>query len=150
LGAYNKNIGYAPFERFWLGGSGLTGFALDGREIIALRGFANAGDATEGVSGGVAVAKYVMELRYPISLNPSATIFALAFAEAGNAWNSTPKFNPFNVARCAGAGVRVFLPMFGLLGLDYGWGFDNPWNKPGNAIGKGHFQFTIGANIGDL
>ena len=150
LGAYNKNIGYAPFERFWLGGSGLTGFALDGREIIALRGFANAGDATEGISGGVAVAKYVMELRYPISLNPSATIFALAFAEAGNAWNSTPKFNPFNVARCAGAGVRVFLPMFGLLGLDYGWGFDNPWNKPGNAIGKGHFQFTIGANIGDL
>lgn len=150
LGAYNPNLGYSPFERFWLGGSGLTGFALDGREIIALRGFANAGDATEGTSGGVAVAKYVMELRYPISLNPSATIFALAFTEAGNAWNNTKKFNPFNVARCAGAGVRVFLPMFGLLGLDYGWGFDNPWNKPGNAIGKGHFQFTIGANIGDL
>ncbi len=150
VGSYNSRLGYSPFERFWLGGSGLTGFALDGREVIALRGFAGAGDATEGNSGGVAIAKYVFELRYPFSLNPSATIYGLTFAEAGNAWGSVRKFNPFSVARCAGVGLRVFLPMFGLLGLDYGWGFDNPWGKGNNGNGQGHFQFTIGTNIGDL
>ncbi len=158
LGSYNTKLGSVPFERFWLGGSGLVGFALDGREIIALRGFQNAGEATEPdntknpprVIGGASIVKYVMELRYPISLNPSATIFALAFAEAGNSWMKVGKLNPFQVARCAGVGLRVFLPMFGLLGLDYGWGFDNPWGTPNNGNGKGHFQFTIGANVGDL
>ena len=158
LGSYNSKMGNVPFERYWLGGSGLVGFALDGREIIALRGFQNAGEATEPdnskspprVIGGASIVKYVLELRYPISLNPSATIFALGFAEAGNAWMKVGKLNPFQVSRCAGVGLRVFLPMFGLLGLDYGWGFDNPWGTSNNGAGKGHFQFTIGANVGDL
>jgi outer membrane protein insertion porin family len=91
-----------------------------------------------------------MELRYPLSLNPSATIFVLGFADAGNAWTSYKKYSPFNVVRGAGAGVRVFLPMFGLLGLDYGWGFDKVDNRANNGNGKGQFHFTIGANIGDL
>lgn len=154
LGTYNQQLGYSPFERFWLGGSGLVGFALDGREVIALRGFDQAGHANEGENGAVAVCKYVLEMRYPISLNPSATIFGLAFLEAGNGWESTKRFNPFNVARCGGVGMRVFLPMFGLLGLDYGWAFDDPYGKrlgiTRKNLNQGVFLFTIGANIGDL
>ena len=91
-----------------------------------------------------------MELRYPISLNPQATIFALAFAEGGNAEQVYKNFNPFNIKRSAGVGVRIFLPMFGLLGLDYGWGFDAiPYNSS-TGNGKGQFHFTIGANLGEL
>jgi outer membrane protein insertion porin family len=150
LGAYNQNMGFSPFERFYLGGSGLTGFALDGREIIALRGYLDQSVGNTFGTGSIAVNKYTMELRYPLSLNPSATIFVLGFADAGNAWTSYKKYSPFNVVRGAGAGVRVFLPMFGLLGLDYGWGFDKVDNRANNGNGKGQFHFTIGANIGDL
>lgn len=150
LGAYNKNMGFSPFERFYLGGSGLTGFALDGREIIALRGYVDQSVGNTFGTGSVVINKYSLELRYPLSLNPSATIYILGFADAGNAWVNYKKYNPFDVVRGGGAGVRVFLPMFGLLGLDYGWGFDKVDNRANNGNGKGQFHFTIGANIGDL
>jgi|694.fasta_scaffold00329_62 outer membrane protein insertion porin family len=150
IGSYNKSIGASPFGRFYLGGSGLTGWALDGREIIALRGYTDGSVGNAQGIGDIAICKYTMELRYPFSLNPSATIYGLGFAEAGNAFGSLRSFNPFQVARSAGVGVRVFLPMFGLLGLDYGWGFDAVNSNPTNGRGKGQFHFTIGANIGDL
>jgi outer membrane protein insertion porin family len=145
LGHYNSTIGTAPFERFYLGGSGLTGFQLDGREIIALRGYDE--QELSPVDGASAIAKYTMELRYPISLNPSATVYVLGFAEAGNTWTSARRINPFDVKRSAGLGVRIFLPMFGLFGLDYGWGFDG---GPRSTPGQGHFHFTIGMNLGEL
>jgi outer membrane protein insertion porin family len=150
VGTFNQNIGPSPFGRFYLGGSGLTGWALDGREIIALRGYIDQSVGNRFGTGSVAISKYTFELRYPFSLNPSATIYGLGFAEAGNAWENIRKFNPFQVARSAGVGVRIFLPMFGLLGLDYGWGFDKVDTRANNGGGKGQFHFTIGANIGDL
>jgi outer membrane protein insertion porin family len=151
LGHYNSRIGAAPFERFYLGGSGLTGFALDGREIIALRGYEDQDVSPR--TGGTIINKYTMELRYPVSLNPSATIYGLAFAEAGNTWTQFSKYNPFDVKRSTGLGVRIFLPMFGLFGLDYGWGFDEaPRSGRDPATGKprGQFHFTIGMNLGEL
>lgn len=155
---WNKNIGIPPFERFYLGGSGLTGFNnLDGREIIAARGYDD--NMLSNTLGSPIIAKYVMELRYPISLNPSATIFTLAFVEGSNTWENWKTFNPFQVKRAAGVGLRIFLPMFGMMGLDYGFGFDVPDNASGaqrfiqeageNGI-RGGFQFTIGMNLGDL
>jgi outer membrane protein insertion porin family len=162
MGAYNAAKGYSPFERFYLGGSGLNGtWQFDGREIISLRGYTG-NTPISSETGGTVIAKYSMELRYPISLNPSATIYALMFAEAGNTWDSFNKFDPFNVKRSAGFGVRLFLPMFGMLGVDFAWGFDpldvgaagagSPDADPG-ANSKGYtFGFfpIIGMNIGDL
>lgn len=150
LGMYNPAVGVAPFERFYLGGSGLTGYSLDGREIIALRGYSDNSISGADGRGNCIISKYTMELRYPLSLNPQATIFALAFAEAGNAEQRYKDFNPFNVKRSAGVGVRIFLPMFGLLGLDYGWGFDTVPYNPTTGNGKGQFHFTIGASLGEL
>lgn len=150
LGMYNPKVGVAPFERFYLGGSGLTGYSLDGREIIALRGYSDNSISGADGRGNCIISKYTMELRYPISLNPQATIFALGFAEAGNAEQKYSDFNPFNVKRSAGVGVRIFLPMFGLLGLDYGWGFDTVPYNPSTGNGKGQFHFTIGASLGEL
>ena len=145
LGYYNKDIGQSPFERFYLGGDGLSGFALDGREIIALRGYNN-NTVTPRINGstvgGTAYNKNTFELRFPVSLNPSATIYTLAFVEAGNNWLGTRNFNPLNLKRSAGVGVRIFLPMFGLLGLDWGYGFDEIEGNPG--VNKGQFHFTIG------
>jgi outer membrane protein insertion porin family len=140
LGYYNKGIGQSPFERFYLGGDGLSGFSLDGREIIAQRGYPN--NSLNPNGGGTIYDKYTIEVRYPLSLNPSATIYALGFLEAGNAFSRFREYSPFNVKRAAGGGVRIFLPMFGLLGLDWGYGFDN---LPGTT-GKngGEFHFTIG------
>lgn len=146
LGMYNKKVGLSPFERFYLGGSGLTGFNLDGREIIALRGYDDG--AVSPKTGAAFINKYTVELRYPISLNPSATIYALSFAEAGNSWSSFKNFNPFEIKRSAGIGVRVFLPMFGLLGLDYGWRFDDIPEAP--LMQKSQFHFTIGMALGEL
>ncbi len=162
LGAYNSAKGYSPFERFYLGGSGLNGtWQFDGREIIALRGYTG-NTPVSASTGGTVIAKYAVELRYPISLNPSATIYALMFAEAGNTWDSFNKFDPFNVKRSAGFGVRLFLPMFGMLGVDFAWGFD-PLDLGAAGVGsadadpgaspKGYtFGFfpIIGMNIGDL
>lgn len=147
LTTYNSIVGTAPFERFYLGGSGLTGFALDGREIIALRGYNDNGSVSP--QGGAAfIGKYSMELRFPITLNPQATIYVLGFADAGNSWAKAKQFNPFDVKRSAGLGVRVYLPMFGLLGFDYGWRMDNIPLYP--SMPKGQFHFTIGATIGEL
>ena len=161
LGAYNRGRGISPFERFYLGGSGLNGtWQFDGREIISLRGY-NGSSPVSPTTGGTVIAKYSMELRYPLSLNPSATIYGLLFAEAGNTYNGFTDFNPFNVKRSAGAGVRVFLPMFGMLGVDFAWGFD-PLDPGSQGVGtaddpgatqKGYtFGFfpIIGMNIGDL
>jgi outer membrane protein insertion porin family len=150
LGMYNPAVGVAPFERFYLGGSGLTGYSLDGREIIALRGYSDNSISGKDGRGNCIISKYTLELRYPLSLNPQATIFALAFAEAGNAEQQYKDFNPFSVKRSAGVGVRIFLPMFGLLGLDYGWGFDTVPYNPTTGNGKGQFHFTIGASLGEL
>ncbi|MBB78754.1 MAG: outer membrane protein assembly factor BamA [Crocinitomicaceae bacterium] len=160
LGAYNKSKGLTPFERFSLGGSGLTGTnQIGGREIIALRGYEDG--AVSSSASDALIAKYTLELRYPISLNPSATFFVIGFVEAGNSYPSFEKFNPFNVKRSAGIGIRVFLPMFGMLGLDYGFGFDklDPWASGFGGISdldidaKGFhpkLNFTIGMNLGEL
>ncbi|MDQ3047495.1 MAG: outer membrane protein assembly factor BamA [Bacteroidota bacterium] len=146
LTSYNSKVGISPFERFYLGGSGLTGFALDGREIIALRGYDD--QSLSPRTGAAYIAKYSAELRFPITLNPQATIYMLGFAEAGNSWAVAKDFNPFNVKRSAGVGIRVFLPMFGLLGFDYGWRLDD---VPSNlGMQRGQFHFTIGAAIGEL
>ncbi len=146
LTSYNSKVGIAPFERFYLGGSGLTGFALDGREIIALRGYDD--QSLSPRTGAAFITKYSAELRFPVTLNPQATIYVLGFAEAGNSWSTAKEFNPFKVYRSTGVGVRVFLPMFGLLGFDYGWRLDD---VPSNlGMQKGQFHFTIGASIGEL
>lgn len=149
LGMYNKKVGVSPFERYYMGGSGLSGYQnFVAREIIALRGYTD--NSLSSSSGDPLCARYTMELRYPISLNPQATIFVLGFAEAGNTWAKYKDFNPFQVKRSAGFGLRVFLPMFGLLGLDYGWGFDNIPGNPSSGNGKGQFHFTLGAQLGEL
>jgi outer membrane protein insertion porin family len=160
MGAYNATKGITPFERFTLGGSGLSGVnQFGGREIIALRGYEDGSLSSTG--GDPLISKYTIDLRYPISLNPQATFFVLAFAEAGNTYTSLRKFNPFNVKRSAGIGIRIFLPMFGMLGLDYGWGFDKLDSHSSGygqasdqAIDKkgyyGKFSFTIGMNLGEL
>ena len=149
LGHYNDDIGPSPFESFDLGGDGLSGYNLYGRETIAQRGYPN-GSLTPKVTSssgytqksGNVYTKFTMELRYPVSLNPSATIYVLAFLEGGNAWYSIDQFNPFVAKRAAGVGVRAFLPMFGLLGIDWGWGFDS---YPGHTGASGsNFHFTIG------
>lgn len=148
LAYYNRQVGFSPFERFYMGGSGLSGFQnFVAREIVALRGYPD--NSLSASTGDPIVSRYTMELRYPITLNPQATIFVLGFAEAGNSYENFRSFNPFQVKRSAGVGLRVFLPMFGLLGLDYGWGFDNI-NQPGAGMGKGQFHFTIGGMLGEL
>ncbi|MBK6543296.1 MAG: outer membrane protein assembly factor BamA [Flavobacteriales bacterium] len=146
LGRYNANLGNSPFERFFLGGSALTGFQLDGREIVGLRGYDDLSLAPR--TGNFLINKYTTELRFPISLNPSATIFALTFLEAGNTWSEFDKFDPFSLYRSAGIGLRLFLPMFGPMGLDYGWRFDDLPDQP--QMAKGQFHFTIGIDLGEL
>ena len=133
LGAYNQERGIPPFERFFLGGDGLGGFALDGREIIRLRGYPNQsvtpqsrGLATSNTAndGATIYNKFSLELRYPITFSPAATIYALAFTEGGSSYDNFRDYNPFQLSRSAGTGIRIFMPAFGLLGLDFGYGFD--------------------------
>lgn len=150
LGLYNRDIGVTPFERFFLGGDGLSGYNnLDGREIIAFRGYSNESMTPDYYYnknlGATIYNKNTLEVRYPLSLNPSATIYVMGFAEAGNAWRDFKHFNPFDLKRSAGVGVRVFLPMFGLLGLDWGYGFDPIPGIPG--ANKGQFHFSINQSI---
>ena len=123
IGAYNLSRGNIPFERFFLGGDGMVSYALDGRETIALRGYPN--QSLSSTDGSNIYNKFSLELRYPITLKPSASIYALTFLEAGNGYNSFREFNPFSSKRSAGAGVRIFMPAFGLLGIDFAYGFDN-------------------------
>ena len=150
LGSYNSEIGITPFERFYLGGDGLSGYNnMDGREIIGMRGYGNETLTPyyyqDRNVGGTVYCKYTLEMRYPLSLNPSATIYALAFLEAGKAWLYHPMFNPFDLYRSAGFGMRVFLPMFGMLGLDWGYGFDDVPGLPG--ANGGQFHFSINQSI---
>lgn len=143
LGFYNEDIGQSPFERYFLGGDGLSGYSLDGREVIAHRGYSNA--SLSPAVGGSIYDKFSMELRFPVSLNPNATLYALGFFEAGYSWLRFKDFNPFQVKRAAGFGVRIFLPMFGLLGLDWGYGFDRSYVDPPSVKSHGpEFQFTLG------
>lgn len=140
MGNYNKDIGDAPFERFYLGGAGLIGFNIDGRELIAFRGYEDNSVTPEG--GATVFNRFTVELRYPISLNPQATVYVHSFMEAGNSWSSLRAYNPFGLLRSAGTGVRIFLPMFGLLGIDWGYGFDENPFRPGTN--RGRFHFFIG------
>jgi outer membrane protein insertion porin family len=150
LGHFNDQLGTTPFERFYLGGDGLSGANnFDGREIIGMRGYEN-----ETVTplyyrdrniGGTIFARYTLELRYPLSLNPNSTIYAQVFFEAGNSWLGSIGFDPFDLRRAAGVGVRVFLPMFGLLGLDWAYGFDPIPGIP-TAAG-GHFHFSLNQSL---
>lgn len=148
LGHYNHQIGPTPFHRFYLGGDGLSNYSLDSRELIGMRGYKNE-SLTPGyygtTTGGDIYSKYTLELRYPLSLNPQATIYALTFLEAGNCWLDFKNFDPFNVKRSAGLGVRIYLPMFGLLGLDWGYGFDDVYGVP--DAGGSQFHFSIGGSI---
>ena len=123
LGAYNNDRGNIPFERFYIGGDGMQNVALDGRETIALRGYDN--QSLSSRDGSVIYNKFSLELRYPITLKPTASIYALSFLEAGDGYDGFRSFNPFNSKRSAGMGVRIFMPAFGLLGIDFGYGFDN-------------------------
>lgn len=148
LGSYHPGL-RSPFERFYLGGSGLTGFNLDGREIISLRGYDDRQLSPR--QGSSVITKYTAELRYPFTLNPQATIYALGFAEAGNSWTPEGDFDPFSVHRSVGLGLRVYLPMFGLLGIDYGFPMDrNRFNGTPAGFDNGQFHFTIGKNLGEL
>ena len=122
LGAYNNDRGIIPFERYFVGGDGLGTYSLDGRETIGLRGYPN--QSLSDQDGGTIYNKYSLELRYPITLKASAKIFALGFIEGGSSYNSFRDFDPFNVYRSAGLGIRIFMPAFGLLGIDFGYGFD--------------------------
>ncbi|WP_299526466.1 POTRA domain-containing protein [Winogradskyella sp.] len=140
LGAYNNDRGVIPFERFFVGGDGLGNFALDGREIIQLRGYPNQSLSTQ--DGGSIYNKFSLELRYPITLGAQAKIYGLSFLEGGQSVNSFKDFNPFDLQRSAGFGIRIFMPAFGLLGIDFGHGFDP---IPGDTIKSGwQTHFIIG------
>ena len=122
LGRYNSSVDLVPFERFYLGGDGLATYAMDGREVIGLRGYPN--QSLSLSTGSTMYNKYSMELRYPITLKSAASIYVLTFLDAGASYNSYKEYNPFLVNRSAGFGLRVFMPAFGLLGIDFGKGFD--------------------------
>ena len=122
LGSYNKDLGLPPFERFYVGGDGLTNFVIDGREIIGLRGYQN--NSITPAGGGALYNKYILEARYIIANTPSAQVFPLVFLEAGNNYDNFWDYRAFNLKRSAGAGIRIFMPMFGLMGVDIGYGFD--------------------------
>ncbi len=145
LGFYDENVGFSPFERFELGGDGLNNqqVGITGKDIIKLRGYDETTDFPINQRGGATVFnKFAMELRYPVSLNPSSTIYGLVFVEGGNSFVGFKNYNPFDLKRSVGGGLRVFLPMFGLLGFDYGWGFDK--DTLGGTRNYGEFQIIIG------
>jgi len=127
LGNYNKARGYIPFERFYVGGTGLNNFTMDGREMIQLRGYPDQSltpISNGSINGALIYNKFTMELRYPITLKQAASIYVLSFLEAGSGFDESKPYNPFQLQRSAGAGLRVFMPAFGLLGIDFGYGFD--------------------------
>ena len=146
LGYYNRNWGYSPFEGFLVGGDGMSGYNTYGSEVISLRGYENYSltpYVTTPYGSGTAYSgnvydKFTVELRYPVILQPQSTIYALVFLEGGNCWSDIRDFNPFQIKRSAGVGVRVFLPVVGLLGVDWGWGFDDA------TYGGSQFHFVIG------
>jgi outer membrane protein insertion porin family len=160
IGSYSRNFTPGPFERFLLGGDGLAGgfqsFVL-GQDIIGLRGYENnrvtppyyagvqTGNTSNAIQGGIVYNKLGMELRYPVTTGQSATIYGFLFAEGGNNWGNFQEFNPFQIYKSAGAGVRLFMPAFGLIGLNWGYGFDT---LPGAQQRSGQqFHFTIGQQL---
>jgi len=145
LGYYKKSLGYSPFEGFEVGGDGMSGYNTYGSDIISLRGYPNYSltPIENGAYVGHVYDKFTLELRYPLILQPSSTIFALAFLEGGNCWSEINGFNPFEIKRSAGVGVRIMLPMVGLMGIDWGYGFD-PVPSEGKKRGGSQFHFVIG------
>ena len=140
LGNYNDQLGDSPFERFFVGGDGLAAFQLDGRETVGLRGYEN--NRLSSFAGGTIYNKFQLELRYSITDKPSASIYTLGFIEAGNSYDNFSTFNPFELKRSAGLGIRIFMPAFGLLGIDFAHGFDP---IPGSSIKSGwQTHFIIG------
>ncbi len=138
MGYYNQDVGLSPFGRYYVGGDGLNSYHYDGREIIPLRGYvANTLSPTDGAS---VFDRYVLELRQPVIESPNATIFVLGFLEGGNSWSSIKQFQPFKVYNSAGVGIRLYFPMLGFFGFDWGYGFDG-------AYGGSQFHFTIGQSI---
>ena len=148
LGHYNKNV-KSPFESYYMGGDGMSSYSSYSTEYISMRGYQSGSltpyDPTVGRNMGYVYNKFTMELRYPISLEQNATIWALAFVEAGNCFADIKDYNPFNLKRSAGVGVRLFLPMFGLMGIDWGWGFD-PINGS-KQYGGSQFHFVLGQEL---
>ena len=146
MGAYNQSRGLVPFERFYLGGDGMANYSMDGRETIQLRGYPNNSltpvNSNGDQIGATIYNKFTLELRYPITLKQAASIYALTFLEGGTAYPDFKKYNPFNLQRSAGVGLRVFMPAFGLLGIDFGHGFDA---IPGTSVKNGwETHFIIG------
>ena len=138
LGYYNKNIGTAPFGRYYLGGDALASYVYDGREVVPMRGYENY--KLSSSEGSAVYDRFTLELRQPIIESAAATIWALGFLEGGNAWNSIKDFEPFKMYNSAGLGIRLYMPMFGLIGFDWGYGFDG-------LYGGSHFHFSIGTSI---
>ena len=138
MGYFNKNLGQSPFGRYFVGGDGLSTWMLDGREVVPLRGYDN--NSLSPADGGSVFDRYTIEIRQPIIESASATIWVLGFLEGGNCWSDIRDFQPFKLYNSAGLGVRVFMPMFGLIGVDWGYGFDG-------ATGGSHFHFSIGQSI---
>ena len=138
LGSYNKYL-KSPFETFYVGGDGMSGSYTYAQETIALRGYDN-GQLTPFRSEGYAYTRFGVELHFPFLLQPTTTIYGLTFLEGGNAWTSVNKFSPFELKRSAGAGVRIFLPMVGMMGIDWAYGFDTVYGQKGGS----HFHFILG------
>ena len=139
MGYYDKKIGLSPFGRYFVGGDGLQAYAYDGREIIPVRGYEDSRLSPD--EGASIFTRYTLELRHPVIESSSATIWLLGFLEGGNSWYNVKDFQPFSVYKSAGVGVRVFMPMFGLIGVDWGYGFD------GTGIGGSHVHFSIGQSM---
>ncbi|MDD3080501.1 MAG: outer membrane protein assembly factor BamA [Paludibacter sp.] len=147
LGHYNENV-KSPFETFYMGGDGMSAYTSYGTDYIAMRGYSSGSltpyNTTTSSYSGYLYDKFTMELRYPLSLEQSATIYALAFVEAGNCFSSIKTYNPFDLKRTAGVGVRIFLPMFGMMGIDWGYGFDKAID---GSVGGSNFHFVLGQEL---
>ncbi len=148
LGHYNEHA-KSPFETFYMGGDGMTSYSTYSTEYVAMRGYSSGSltpyDPATGRNAGYLYNKYTLELRYPISLEQNATIWAHVFAEAGNCFADIKDYNPFNLKRSMGLGVRIFLPMFGLMGIDWGWGFDSI--NGDSSMGGSQFHFVLGQEL---
>lgn len=140
MGYYNKDIGLAPFGRYVLGGDGLSSWNLDGREIVPLRGYENQSIGASSTGGGSVFDRFTLELRQPIIESANATIWVLGFLEGGNCWSDMSQFQPFKMYNSAGVGVRLYMPMIGLIGVDWGYGFDG-------TTGGSQFHFSIGQSL---